>query len=84
MIASRSWTVPLIGGGAGAGYGAFDATNKNSASLSAQATKLRYDSTRVRQEDYHLIGAAVGALILPALLCELISLLFFAKVKVEC
>ncbi len=66
----HSWTVPLLGGGAGAAYGTALASSKDAASLKAESTALRYDAARVRQEDYHLIGAAVGALVLPALLRE--------------
>lgn len=69
-LARYNWIVPIVGGAGGAAYGTAIAQSKSQASLTAEATKLRYDKSRVRQEDYHLIGAAVGALLLPAILRE--------------
>ncbi|KDN40253.1 hypothetical protein K437DRAFT_258718 [Tilletiaria anomala UBC 951] len=73
-LARYNWTIPLAGGALGAGYSTVTAASKSAATLKEEATQLRYDRSRVRQEDYHLIGAAVGALVLPALLLRRVGL----------
>lgn len=65
-----SWTVPLLGGTVGAGFGLTTASTSNPTSIIAKSNELRFDSQRVRMDDLHLIGGAVGALLLPAIFCE--------------
>ncbi|SJX65611.1 uncharacterized protein SRS1_16238 [Sporisorium reilianum f. sp. reilianum] len=66
-LARYNWLTPLAGAASGsiAGYAA--ASQLDHPSLAARTSGLRLDAQRVRQDDLHLIGSVLGALVLPAL-----------------
>ena len=66
-LARYNWLIPVTGAGAGsiAGYAA--ASQLDHPSLAAHTSGLRLDAQRVRQDDLHLIGSVLGALVLPAI-----------------
>lgn len=66
-LARYNWLVPLSGAAVGSVGGSAAASQLDHPSLSVRASGLRLDAQRVRQDDLHLIGSVVGALVLPAL-----------------
>lgn len=66
-LARYNWLIPTTGAAAGsiAGYAA--TSQLSHPDLSARTSSLRLDAARVRQDDLHLIGSVLGALVLPAL-----------------
>ncbi|KIS66566.1 uncharacterized protein UMAG_05555 [Mycosarcoma maydis] len=73
-LARYNWTVPLTGACAGSVGGYATASQLDHASLSAKSSHLRLDAARVRQDDLHLIGSVIGALVLPAVLLTRVGL----------
>ncbi|SPO31287.1 uncharacterized protein UTRI_05902_B [Ustilago trichophora] len=69
-----NWLIPTIGaaGGSVAGYAA--ASQLDHSSLAAKTSDLRLDAQRVRQDDLHLIGSVLGALVVPAIFLKRVGL----------
>ncbi|PWN52219.1 hypothetical protein IE53DRAFT_13380 [Violaceomyces palustris] len=65
-----NWFVPVLGAGAGATAGFIQTSQMDHPTLAFKATDFRMDADRVRQDDMHLIGSVIGALVLPALFRE--------------
>ncbi|SPO30063.1 uncharacterized protein UTRI_05902 [Ustilago trichophora] len=74
-LARYNWLIPTIGasGGSIAGYAA--ASQLDHSSLAAKTSGLRLDAQRVRQDDLHLIGSVLGALVLPAIFLKRVGLI---------
>lgn len=70
-----NWLIPTVGaaGGSIAGYAA--ASQLDHPSLAAKTSRFRLDAQRVRQDDLHLIGSVLGALVLPAIFFKRVGLL---------
>lgn len=66
-LARYNWLVPLIGALGGSTVGYVTAAQLDRTALSTRTSKLRLDAQRVRQDDLHLIGSVLGALLLPAI-----------------
>ncbi|TKY88207.1 hypothetical protein EX895_002917 [Sporisorium graminicola] len=66
-LARYNWLTPLAGATAGSVAGYAAASQLDHPSLAARTSGLRLDAQRVRQDDLHLIGSVLGALVLPAL-----------------
>lgn len=66
-LARYNWTLPLTGSALGSVAGYAAASQLDHSSLSTRTSSLRLDAQRVRQDDLHLIGSVLGALVLPAL-----------------
>ncbi|CDU22454.1 uncharacterized protein SPSC_01084 [Sporisorium scitamineum] len=66
-LARYNWLVPLAGSAAGSVAGYAAASQLDHPSLAARTSGLRLDAQRVRQDDLHLIGGVLGALVVPAL-----------------
>lgn len=66
-LARYNWIVPVAGAGAGSIGGYAAASQLDHPSLAARTSGLRLDAQRVRQDDLHLIGSVLGALVLPAI-----------------
>lgn len=66
-LARYNWLIPSTGAltGSVAGYAA--ASQLDHPSLAARTSGLGLDASRVRQDDLHLIGSVLGALVLPAI-----------------
>ncbi|PWN94136.1 hypothetical protein FA10DRAFT_270955 [Acaromyces ingoldii] len=73
-FARYNWVVPLLGA-AGASGGAHALTANESAATTASRTlEMRADAEKVKQDDMHLIGSVVGALLTPALFLRRVGL----------
>lgn len=66
-LARYNWLVPAVGAGVGSAAGYAQASSSDTSVLATKARSWRLDAQRVRQDDLHLIGSVLGALILPAL-----------------
>ncbi|KAJ1021624.1 hypothetical protein NDA16_003761 [Ustilago loliicola] len=66
-LARYNWILPLTSAGAGSVAGYAAASQLDHPSLAARTSDLRLDAQRVRQDDLHLIGSVLGALVLPAI-----------------
>ena len=64
---TRSWVVPILGAAVGSGVGWANASQYTPAVLARRVEETRLDADRVRRDDFHLIGAFVGAVAFPAL-----------------
>lgn len=66
-LARYNWLIPAVGAGLGSAGGYAQAASSDSSVLASKARSWRLDAARVRQDDLHLIGSVLGALVLPAL-----------------
>lgn len=73
-LARYNWLAPLTGAGLGSVAGYATASQLDHPSIAARTSGLRLDAARVRQDDLHLIGSVVGALVLPALVLGRVGL----------
>ena len=64
---TRSWVVPILGAAVGSGVGWANASQFTPAVLARRVEEARLDADRVRRDDFHLIGAFVGAVAFPAI-----------------
>ncbi|WFD30575.1 hypothetical protein MSPP1_001596 [Malassezia sp. CBS 17886] len=69
-----NWTLPLVGGGLGAAAGWVQASQTPPSVLARRVAGLRQDVDRIRRDDFHLIGAVLGSLSLPALFLRRVGL----------
>ncbi|PWY99351.1 hypothetical protein BCV70DRAFT_117158 [Testicularia cyperi] len=66
-LARYNWLVPVGGGAVGSLVGYLHSSGSAADQVSAKVNSLRLDAERVRQDDLHLIGSVLGALVLPAI-----------------
>jgi hypothetical protein len=62
-----NWTLALLGAAGGYATGMAITSQESDAATAARTFELRRDAAQVRQDDHYLVGAAVGALVTPAL-----------------
>ncbi|KAL9938747.1 hypothetical protein V8E36_002466 [Tilletia maclaganii] len=74
-LARYNWIVPLAGGLVGGAAGVVTASQSNAASITSKSLSLHADADRVRRDDLHLIGGALGALIVPAIFLRRVGLI---------
>ncbi|EST08357.1 hypothetical protein PSEUBRA_002114 [Kalmanozyma brasiliensis GHG001] len=74
-LARANWLIPSVGAAAGSVAGYAATSQLSHPDLSARTSGLRLNSNRVRQDDLHLIGSVLGALVLPALFLSRVGLI---------
>ena len=74
-LAQYNWVTPILGAATGSAIGWANAMQHTPPVLARRVEELRNDAMRIRRDDFHLIGAFIGAIAFPALFLRRAGLL---------